>query len=296
MTCGRLCYISSPATRSRPGRDPSLPARHLEDLAPDDFTPNDLRAVQRHMIDIKLCRNQVNARKNRILRFFRWAVSYGHCDHATVSKLETVGPVKAHYPGVRESKEVKAVPVDIVKKTIACARPVVARAIGVQLATAMRPKELVTMRICDLQLTPDREIWEYRPSSHKTEHKRIRRVIPIGPRAQAMLRDVIHWRSSQGELVDGELRVPRMGDQDERPIWPWTTVNGYYQAVKAAAKRAGVDWAPNQLRHYTLTLANQVLGDLAASQVAGHTDVKTTQRHYIEPDNAQAQEFANLFG
>ncbi len=271
-------------------------SHHLEDLHPDHFQPADLRAVQRHMIGIGLCRNQVNDRKNRILRFFRWMVSYGHCEQSTVDRLLNVTAVKPHYPGVRESKPVKSVDPSIVKKTLKCARPIVARAIGVQMLTGMRPKELVSMRLCDLRMSSSREAWEYLPEHHKTEHKRVRRIIKMGPEAQTMLREVISWRVSQGELADGEVRMPRMGDDDPRKVWPWNTVNGYYQAVSSAAKRAGVKWSPNQLRHYTLTLANAVLGLDTAAQVGGHTDKKTTQRHYVEPDNGLAEQFALKFG
>jgi len=41
------------------------------------------------------------------------------------------------------------------------------------------------MRPCDLDRSE--EVWAYRPSSHKTEHHGLQRVIFIGPKAQAIL-------------------------------------------------------------------------------------------------------------
>lgn len=287
------------ATRS----GPVASSRHMEDLEPDAFTPADLRAVQAHMVRIGLCRNQVNARKNRILRFFRWMVNYGHAQQVTVDRLENVLPIKAHHPGVRLSKEVKAVAPEVVKRTMECAPHVLAQAIEVQLRTGMRPQELVNMRIGGLRLTHTRENWEYLPLWHKTQHKRTIRIIKCGPEVQVILRDRIDAIAAQGCLMDGEIVVPRIAAPgadltggDQRRIWPWRTVGGYYQAIKRAAKRAGEDWAPNQLRHAALTLAAAVLGDKAAAQVAGHTDVRTTRQHYIEPNLGLAEQYAQDFG
>ena len=50
----------------------------------------------------------------------------------------------------------------------------------------MRSGEVVNMHGCDLDMTGD--TWEYRPSEHKTQHHHEEKVIPLGPRAQRIIR------------------------------------------------------------------------------------------------------------
>ncbi len=52
--------------------------------------------------------------------------------------------------------------------------------------TGMRPGEVRILRPCDIDRSGD--IWLYRPGSHKTEHHGRDRVVPIGPKAQDILR------------------------------------------------------------------------------------------------------------
>jgi integrase len=52
--------------------------------------------------------------------------------------------------------------------------------------TGMRPNEVVQMRGRDLNMSG--KIWWYRPEHHKLEHMDVERVIPIGPKAQEILR------------------------------------------------------------------------------------------------------------
>src|SRR5262249_15383779 len=50
----------------------------------------------------------------------------------------------------------------------------------------MRPGELVIMRGCDIDMTGS--VWLYHPQRHKTAHLGHERVVPIGPRAQGIIR------------------------------------------------------------------------------------------------------------
>jgi integrase len=65
--------------------------------------------------------------------------------------------------------------------------------VQLQLLTGMRPGELVILRAIDLDTAG--KVWLYRPGSdqgaegaHKTAHRGHRRIIPIGPRGQEILR------------------------------------------------------------------------------------------------------------
>ena len=51
--------------------------------------------------------------------------------------------------------------------------------------TGMRPAEVCQLRPCDIDRTD--EVWTYRPESHKNQHRGRDRVVPLGPKAQAVL-------------------------------------------------------------------------------------------------------------
>jgi len=278
--------------------EPDGSPRHVANLRPDELRPGDLRACQQHMIDAGRCRSECNKRKNKILRWVRWLVEYEHADANIIARLEVVKAIKVSHPTVRNRKRVEDVPAEVVAATLRCCDPELRRAIQVQKLAGMRPGELIAMRVCYLHAGPSgRNLWAYRPLWHKTADKvRFRREIPLGPKAIELLRE---QASTMGEEMGlfGPT-VPKLGDQqDQRAIWRWKTVNGYYQAVKRASKRAKVaEWYPNQLRHATLTEASNAAGLETAASIGGHTDTKTTRDHYFHGHAEKAREWAEQHG
>lgn len=61
--------------------------------------------------------------------------------------------------------------------------------VQLQLCTAARPGEIVSMRLGDVNTAAP--IWEFLPRAHKTEHHEKGRVILIGPKGQAILREFL---------------------------------------------------------------------------------------------------------
>lgn len=294
---GTVIELDDPGDERATRRGPVAASRHLADLTPDQLRPGDMRAIQRHMIERGLCRSEVNSRKNRILRWCRWCVEYEHADESMVTRLGTVKPVRKGQHGVRDKAKVTGVDMADIDAVLKVARPTLARAIRVQLLTGMRPGELLKMRFCDLKPSRGGDLWEYRPS-HKTEHLGRVRLIPIGPEAQLELRDQVHSLTAQGNLVDGEIITPRLGDaHDTRAFWPWKRTGAYGDAIKRACARAGVaPWSPNQLRHTRGTLACRARGEDVAAELLGHADPSMTRRHYIDPDHDGARQYAMDFG
>jgi integrase len=68
------------------------------------------------------------------------------------------------------------------------ARPV-AGLVRLQLLTGMRPGEACAMRGCDLAQGDDN--WTYTPGSHKTKHQDKTRVIALGPKAVALVKEFL---------------------------------------------------------------------------------------------------------
>jgi integrase len=81
-----------------------------------------------------------------------------------------------------------------------------AGAVRLQLVTGARPGEALAVRLADIDRAGP--VWVYRPRQHKTRHRGKERLIPIGPRGQAVLRELIRIRCP---LCGSEGRPPRLG-------------------------------------------------------------------------------------
>jgi integrase len=224
-------------------------------------------------------------------------VEYEHADAAMIARLEVVKGIKASRPGVRTTEKVEDVPEAVVAATLKATRDYeLRRAIRVQQLAGMRPGELLAMQVRWLHPHPSGS-WSFKPTWTKTQLKLgFRREIPIGPHAQEQLRAQASNMGDEHGLFGST--VPRLGDAaDHRPIWRWKTVGGYYQAVRRAWKKAGVPrWHPNQLRHSTLTKATNVAGIDTAASIGGHSDPRTTRKHYFHGQAEPARLWAEEHG
>jgi len=155
-----------------------------------DFGPLALRAVRDEMVRSDLARTSINDRINRIRRVFRWAASVELVPVAVVQALATVAGLQKGRTEAREPDPITAVSLDVVEKTLPFLTRQVAGLVRLQLLTGMRPGEACAMRGRDL--TPGKEIWIYRPESHKTAWRGKRREIPLGPRAMELIREFLN--------------------------------------------------------------------------------------------------------
>ena len=90
---------------------------------------------------------------------------------------------------MKESTGIKPVALDHVEAALPFMPRPVAAMVRLQMLTGCRTGEILVMRGCDL--TPGESIWEYRPSAHKNAWRGHQRVIPLGPRAQAVVREFL---------------------------------------------------------------------------------------------------------
>lgn len=158
-------------------------------LPANDFTRVHLRGVVNKMIEAGRCRSSIRRDAHRIKRLFKWAASegiIGSTVHADLSLAD------AAYLGLalgrsraKERPPVRPVGEDHAKAVI----PHVAREVGamieLQLLTGMRPGEVTAMRSSDIEMSGD--VWTYTPRHHKTAHHGHARIIPLGPKAQAVV-------------------------------------------------------------------------------------------------------------
>jgi integrase len=191
---------------------------HLEATA---FGPKALKECRAEFIRQGLCRNEVNRRTSLVRQFFKWAVSEEILPSSVWHGLQAVSGLRKNRSEAPDRDPVLPVPEAIVDATLPHLPRAVAAMVRLQLLAGMRPDEVVQMRGCDL--ATGAPVWEYRPGSHKMEHKDKSRVIMLGPRAQAIVKE---WLKTDLEAF---LFSPRESVAEQRtdrretrktPMWP----------------------------------------------------------------------------
>ena len=226
-----------------------------------DFGPLALRACQVEFVRDGLSRRECNRRTNLIKGAFKWGVSQELVSGLVWHGLQAVGGLRKGRCEARETKPVGPVPDGIVERTLEHLSPTLAAMVRLQLASAMRPGELVLTTVRDLDMSGP--IWEYHPGSWKTEHHvgRAPRVIMLGPKAQEIIRPFLsldisgylfspqravdelnaeHREERKTPLYDAHIRhqAKQRKARGRRPLGDHYTVNSYRIAVARACDRA----------------------------------------------------------
>src|SRR5262249_49181849 len=151
-------------------------------------------------------------------RLFRWAAAKRLVPVAVCQLLDTVGGLRQGRSEARETLPVKPVPEAFVEATLPHLRPQTAAMVRLQLLTGMRPGEVVLMRGIDLDTSG--KVWFYRPGSdqgphgrHKNAYRGQQRVVPIGPRAQEVLRPWLRLNLHEYLFSPAEAEAQRDGER-----------------------------------------------------------------------------------
>lgn len=275
-----------------------------------EFGPQTLKAVREAMIratrpkrngkpgevEPHFCRRTINSHMSRIRQIFKWAASQELIPAATWHVLQSVSGLRFGRGGAREKDPVRPVDDAVVEATLKYLTPAVADMVRLQRLTGMRPAEVCGITPGELDTSGD--VWIYKPKKHKTAHHGKDRVVPIGPRAQAVLRAYLRTELNRPLFQPGESEADRHAEMRERRRTPLTpsqreraarsarrkrsrppgdfyTSASYRRAVARAAKRASVpEWSPNQLRHTRATELRRTFGIDTAGAVLGHSKLE----------------------
>lgn len=289
-----------------------------------EFGPRALKAVRQRFLDRGWCRTLVNQRIGRVRRVFKWAVGEELIPESVHAALRCVEGLKKGRTSATESKPVVPVDVEHVKVTLPFLSRHVRAMVELQLYTGMRPGEVCAMTLGQIDRTGD--VWVYRPAQHKTRHRGMDRVIPLGPKARVVLEAFIEGSGRAAGLF-------RVIGQDDRLFSPWHareeayaamrakrktkvqpsqrsrrkanpvrlprryyTTDSYAHAVGGGAEKAGVGhWHPNQIRHTVGTEVRRVYGLEAAGALLGHTKMSATEV-YAERDRSLASKVVSEMG
>ncbi len=284
-----------------------------------EFGPLALKSVRQHWIDQGLCRTHINARVNRVKRFFKWAVSEELIFASVHQALQTVPGLRFGRTTAREKAPVRPASDDAVDATLPFLAPPVAAMVRLQRLTGMRPCEVVRMRRCDIDRAGS--IWVYEPFEHKNRWRGHTRSIPVGPRAQEILHRFLNrkpdeflfspieaerWRNQARQRSRRTPMTPSQAQRTpkrnpSRPKRAFYDVDSYRRAITYAiikARKSGIDvahWHPLQLRHTCATEIRKRFGIEAAQVSLGHATADVTQI-YAERNFHLAAEIAQRVG
>ncbi len=240
-----------------------------------DFGPAKLIAIRSAMITGEhsqqpLSRKYINKNLIRIRGVFRWATEKELTPAHVWQTLKAVQPLRIGRSDAVDHDPVMPVPqadLDATLVVLRERRPEVADMVLLQLSAGMRPGEVCRIQPAEIDRTG--EVWHYRPAVHKMQHKGRHRIIAIGPKGQQILK-------SNGRLFKTHCFLTTYNLE--------FTVDAYRDAIRDAARRAGVDrWRPNQLRHNHATMIAQVFDLETAKTLLGHSDERVTMI-YAERD------------
>jgi integrase len=293
------------------------------------FGPKALKSVRDDMIRAGLVRSSINIHIGRIRRMFKWGVAEELIPVETYQRLCTLTGLEEGRSDAKESEPVEPVP----QPMIEAVRPFVSRQIWamiqLQLLTGMRPGEVLQIRGIDVTMSGP--TWEFIPRTHKTAHRKKRRIIFIGPKAQAIIKrfqkgdpqaHLFSPRESRAEFVRTHYRegAKVAGYRDHY------SVEAYETAIRRACERAHempkhlrkIDrslppetqqelrrqasewrkmwcWHPHQLRHNAGTDLRRQFGIEKTRTVLGHSSAVTSEI-CAELDHETAKQIIGMVG
>lgn len=288
-------------------RDAFRPLRALYGTTPaKDFGPLALKAVRQAMVDKDLSRRVINRRVQRIKRLIGYGVENELLPASNHHALLAVKALGAGRSEAREKAPVRPVP----DAHVDAVQPYLSRqlwaVVSLQRLTGMRSSEALALRGADLDTTGD--VWLYSCASHKSAHHGRERQIPIGPRAQAILRPWLRADPSEPLFQPREAEAERNAEKRRKRASPMTPsqaarkakadrkrapgdsydARAYAHAIKRACDRAGVDsWHPHQLRHNAATWLRKEFGIEVARVILGHASAAVTET-YAQIDKSKA--------
>ncbi|HLL89191.1 MAG TPA: tyrosine-type recombinase/integrase, partial [Tepidisphaeraceae bacterium] len=251
------------------------------------FGPKALVAVQNKIADTGVKRGTVNHRVNVIRRAFKWAAKEELIPASVYHGLQTVDGLRRGRTKAPESVPVKPVPDHIVTAVLKHLPPTLRAMVQLHDLTGMRSGEVIRMRGVDIEMPGDGKPWQYRPHKHKTGHHGHQRVVPLGPKAQEVLRPFLttdvqayifsparareERNAARREKRKTKVQPSQMNRRKARPKRPvgtrYTTAS-YRRALDYATKFAvkhgdlpeGTRWHPHQLRHNAATRIRKLFG------------------------------------
>jgi integrase len=150
-----------------------------------DFGTLAYKAIRQRLIDQGLARTNINASMKRIVRFLKWCAIEEKLPVEIPQRLAMIPGLRRGKTDAKESEPVLPVDDRLVEATLPFLPEIVADMVRVQRLTGMRPAEVCQLRPADIDRSG--EVWQFTPQRHKTQHHGHKRIVFLGPQAQAVL-------------------------------------------------------------------------------------------------------------
>lgn len=237
-----------------------------------EYSPLKLKAYRTGLVEAKQARSYINDQVRRIRKAFRWGVSEELVPVSVLTALESVPELAAGRSTAREPPARQPVPRSYVDAVLPELSQTIADMLEFQWLVGPRSDSLC--RACPSQFTQEGDLLLWRPK-HKTEHLGKVLVLPIGPKAQAIVKP----RIDAAKSPDQPLFAPRASAANER-----YNATSYRQAIQRAIKRLNRTadppfplWSPHQIRHSRGHAVRDAYGIEAAQSVLGHATLSATE-------------------
>ena len=243
------------------------------------FCPLRLKHIQKVMAADGQSRDYVNQTIGKIKQAFKWAASEEMIPAEVWHGLNTVSGIKKGRMGIREPKRRATLTWDTVAPVLAELSPTITRMILLQWTTGVRSDSLCSAT--PEQFDRSRDPWHWRPK-HKMQFTGKEIIVPIGPKCQELLGDLIDSRAP-----DEPLFCPRDQRKNLRYGKKYNSVS-YRQAIERAIERVNAKrsengdppiphWSPHQLRHAKAQEVRDTYGIEAAQAILTHDSLEATQ-------------------
>ena len=232
-----------------------------------DFSPLNLKAVQKQYVAAGWSRGFANHSTNRVRHIWKWGVGEGLIPVTTWQALQAVPPLKAGHTTAPDYKRREAVSEEHLEKVRGCLgmkrgtrRDQYRDLFDLMLATGARPSELIDLTMANIDTTG--EIWVADLADHKNRHRGLARKLFFGPKSQLILR-----------------RCPATG-----PLFPFRHT-AFSSRLKQTCLEVGIPpFVPYSLRHTKATELRDNIGIESAQAILGHAQPSMTARYSSKMD------------
>jgi integrase len=244
-------------------------------------------------------RSHVNRLVRETVAMFAWGVSEEIVPVEVWQALKTTPHLRAGESAARETKHREPVSPKDFEGILPLLPPVMADLVRFCRITSCRPVEACNLRMRDVE--PCAGVLKWTLAKHKTAHHGVIKAIPIGPRAEEIVR---RWAAGKSPDEPVFSRADRDRVKVEGTITTHTlraarqtfTPQEIRNAIQAACELAErPKWTTYQLRHAGLSEVRQELGVEAEAAVAGWTTPKLAY-HYARLKFDEAAEAAKRLG
>lgn len=305
-----------------------LVLEHFGTEHPASFGVRKLKQVRQEMIRADLCVNVINARVRKIRQVFRWFTSELELDAGVWHGLQSLQALadgravdlgEGEFVTPRSTDPVGPVPEANVFAVANSAPATIRAMIMFQYWTGARPGETCALRQTELDTTG--KAWLFKPEQHKTAHHKRRRIVIVGPKAQAVIAPFLSrsidaylfqpceaWRQRCEMKIAAYQAQPGRGDYRQWPSYAERAeertgrggehfdVRTYARTINRLCTDLNVPaWSPNQLRHNAATRLRQHFGLDVAQAALGHSRADITEI-YAELDIAKASRAMEAVG